>query len=65
MMGSSPGGSMWDWFSACLMILGFTMLLGLSVYLTSCLLHIATPEPPDEFADHRPASLCSDERIAS
>jgi len=65
MMGSSPGVSVWDWFSTCLMIVGFTMLLGLSVYLTTCLVHAQAPEPPDEFADLRPFALHVKERIAS
>jgi hypothetical protein len=49
-----------------LMIVGFTMLLGLSVYLTMFLVHVKPTEPPnEEVADRRPLSVRAHERIAS
>jgi hypothetical protein len=65
MMWSSHGAGVLDWFLSCLMIVGFTMLLGLSVYLTMSLLHVERPEPPDEVSDRWPFGLRPDQRIAS
>jgi hypothetical protein len=61
----SSGASVWDWLSALLMIIGFTMLLGLSVYLMMSLVHGAAGEPPDDVSDSRPYVFHADERIAS
>ena len=65
MMWSSPGVSVWDWLSTGLMIVGFTMLLGLSFYLTTCLVRVEAPEPPEDIADRIPVGVRVDERIAS
>ena len=65
MIESLPSASVWDWFSTCLMIVGFTMLLVLSVYLTMCLLSVEAPEPRDEAADRLPLGWHTHEPIAS
>lgn len=48
MMWSPQGAGVWDWFSECLMVVGFTMLLGLSVYLMIALVHVDGREPPED-----------------
>jgi hypothetical protein len=65
MMSSPQGAGVLDWLSACLMMIGFTMLLGLSVYLMIALVHVDR-EPPEHAGERNmPDGWLSRERLAS
>ncbi|HJU21307.1 MAG TPA: hypothetical protein VJ891_02255 [Casimicrobiaceae bacterium] len=66
MMSSPQGAGVWDWLSACLMMIGFTLLLGLSVYLMIALVHVDGREPPERVGERgQPDGWISRERLAS
>jgi hypothetical protein len=46
--------NVWDWFSTSLMMVGFSILLGLGAYLVLCLVSAVGGDAPDDIFEEQP-----------